>query len=177
MKEPEVSFRVALYYIKNGYTSEDVQVFIDGAHVRIKGKVQFKVQEFLRGQNCIKIDDTLKRWQGVYEVEGYKSKIIVKSRPGFGDVIVNLKDGRQLYIESKKGKSGKSSSEYPLMREAIGQLMTGCELSDNIIPCVAVPFTEKSLELAERWSMLKQMKMIGIKFLLVKDDGKLEYIG
>lgn len=176
MKEPEVSLRVALYYIKNGYTSEDVKVFIDGAHVSIKGQVQFKVKEFLRGQNCIKIDNNLERWQGVYEVEGYKSKIIVESRPGFGDVIINLKDGRQLYIESKKGKSGKSSSEYPLMKEAIGQLMTGCVLTDNMVPCVAVPYTEKSVKLANRWLDLRQMQVVGIRFILVKDDGNLYFM-
>lgn len=37
------------------------------------------------------------------------------------------------------------------MREAIGQLMTGTQLTDEIISMVAVPFSVKSYELANRW--------------------------
>lgn len=177
MKEAEVSLRVALYYIKNRSTEDDVQVFIDGAHIKTKEQVHFNIQKFLKEYNCVKVDNNIERWQGIYEVKGYKSKIIVQSTPGCGDVIVNLKDGKQLYIESKKGKNDKSSSEYSLMREAIGQLMTGCVLTDNMVPCVAVPYTGKSMELAKRWSGLRQMKVIGIKFLLVKDDCDLYVIG
>ena len=59
------------------------------------------------------------------------------------------------------------------MREAIGQLMTGMEITENIIPVVAVPFTDKSYELAFRWSKLEQIRNIGIKFFLVKEEGKI----
>lgn len=83
-----------------------------------------------------------------------------------------LTDGKQLYVESKKGKEKKrSNSEYPLMREAIGQLMTGCQLSENVVPVVAVPYTEKSYELACRWTQLKQIQMVGIRFMLVRESG------
>ena len=68
------------------------------------------------------------------------------------------------------------NSEYPLMREAIGQLMTGCPMKDNIVPTVAVPYTKKSYELAQRWSQLKQIQMVGIKFMLVREDGYIEVI-
>lgn len=34
-------------------------------------------------------------------------------------------DGKQLYIDSKKGKNDRKGQESPFMREAIGQLMTG----------------------------------------------------
>lgn len=93
------------------------------------------------------------------------------SAPGIGDVNVILNDGTNLYVESKKGKANKSGQEYPLMREAIGQLMTGCELGNGIIPVVVVPYSPKSFELADRWSGLHQMQKIGIKFYLVKEDG------
>ena len=62
------------------------------------------------------------------------------------------------------------------MREAIGQLMTGCQLSDNVIPVVAVPYSDKSYELACRWSLLKQIQMVGIRFMLVCEDGDLKII-
>ena len=51
--------------------------------------------------------------------------------------------------------------------------MTGMEITENIIPVVAVPFTDKSYELAFRWSKLEQIRNIGIKFFLVKEEGKI----
>lgn len=57
------------------------------------------------------------------------------------------------------------------MREAIGQLMTGIKIDDRIIPIVAVPYSEKSLKLATEWGKYPQMKLVGIKFMLVKEDG------
>ena len=49
--------------------------------------------------------------------------------------------------------------------------MTGCELGNGIILVVAVPYSQKSFELADRWSGLPQMQKIGNKFYLVKEDG------
>lgn len=57
------------------------------------------------------------------------------------------------------------------MREAIGQLMTGCELTDKIIPAVAVPYAERSMALALKWSAYSQIKAIGLQFLLVHENG------
>lgn len=62
------------------------------------------------------------------------------------------------------------------MREAIGQLMTGCQLDENVIPVVAVPYSEKSYELACRWSRLKQIRLVGIRFMLVYEKGKVKFI-
>lgn len=82
-----------------------------------------------------------------------------------------------MYVESKKGKEGnRSNTEYPLMREAIGQLMTGCTLGEHVVPAVAVPYTAKSFELASKWSKLKQIQLVGIKFILVREDGDILYI-
>ena len=58
--------------------------------------------------------------------------IIITSEAGIGDVNVQLLDGKKLYVESKKGKENKSGQEYPLMREAIGQLMTGTQKTPYI---------------------------------------------
>ena len=62
------------------------------------------------------------------------------------------------------------------MREAIGQLMTGCDFTEDVIPMVAVPYTEKSKELAERWSNLTQIRDLGIKFALIYMDGNICFI-
>ena len=176
MKEAEVSLKIALYYIKNGYTEKDVQVSLDGAHIKTGNKIVFDITYFMNKNACKKKEDDGK-WQGTYEVEGYKPRIIVSSTPGVGDVNIHMIDGKQLFVESKKGQEkNRSNSEYPLMREAIGQLMTGCPMTDNMVPVVAVPYTEKSYELARRWSELKQIQAVGIKFILVHENGEIDFI-
>ena len=97
----------------------------------------------------------------------------MSSSPGVGDVVVHLNHGKTLYIESKKFRSG-SGGEYPAMREAIGQLMTGCP--DDNIPVVAVPYNDKSAELAERWSHNSRICNAGIRFMLVRNDGTIDFI-
>lgn len=177
MQEAEVSLRIALYYITNHLTDHDVNVSLDGAHIKTKNTTHFDIYGFLSANACRKISGTVDSWQGTYEVDGYKPKIIISSTPGIGDINIITTDSMQLYIESKKGnEKNRNHSEYPLMREAIGQLMTGCQLSEKVIPVVAVPYTEKSHELAHRWSQLKQIQMVGIRFMLVHDAGNVEII-
>ena len=177
MQEAEVSLSVALYYIRNHLTYEDVKISLDGAHIKIKDTINFDIYGFLKKNLCHKVDGSIDSWQGIYEVEGYKPRLIISSTPGVGDVNIVSLEGKHIYVESKKGKGkNRSNSEYPLMREAIGQLMTGCQMDEWLIPVVAVPYSEKSYELAQRWSQLKQMQMVGIKFMLVHDDGKVEHI-
>ena len=177
MQEAEVSLRVALYYITNYLTKNDVKVSLDGAHIKTGDTIHFDIYGFLSANSCRKVSGAVDSWQGIYEVVGYDSKIAISSTPGIGDVNITATDGTLLYVESKKGKGkNKSNSEYPLMREAIGQLMTGCQLSDNVIPVVAVPYSDKSYELACRWSQLKQIQMVGIRFMLVCADGDLKII-
>lgn len=177
MSEPEVSLLIAFYYIKNGLTKEDVYVSIDGAHVKTDEKVHFNIREFLLDHHVKKIDGDLSRWQGTYEINQNYPKLIIHSKPGYGDISIKTLDGKTIYIESKKGDLlKKRGQEYPLMREAIGQLMTGAELNDTIIPVVAVPYTEKSNNLANKWSEYPQIKLLRIRFMLVKEDGSIVVI-
>lgn len=176
MTEPEVSLRLALYHIKNHLTEQDVRVSIDGAHIKTGDVVHFDITGHLRKALCVKTEGDHDRWQGTYQVTGYDAKIILDAVPGYGDVRIRLQDGRTLYVESKKSKPGKSSQEYPLMREAVGQLMTSCAIDGDTIPAVAVPYTKKSLELAERWSRLEQIRKVGIRFILVMEDGDIRIV-
>ena len=113
MKEAEVSLKIALYYIKNGYTEKDVQVSLDGAHIKTGNKIVFDITYFMNKNACKKKEDDGK-WQGTYEVEGYKPRIIVSSTPGVGDVNIHMIDGKQLFVESNKGQDkNRSNSEYP----------------------------------------------------------------
>lgn len=175
MTEAEVILRLAMHYIKNDLTREHVTVSIDGAHVKTGNTVHFDIVGFLKDEGLYKLDDEPERWQGEYALAGYDSHVIISSTPGIGDVNIKLIDGSVVYAECKKGKNDKRGQEYPLMREAIGQLMTGCDFTENVIPMVAVPYTVKSRELAERWSGLTQIKNLGIKFALVKGSGMVDF--
>lgn len=176
MTEAEVILRLAMYYINEGLTKEHVKVSIDGAHVKTGNTTHFDIFSFIKENNLEKLDDDWARWQGEYSVTASDCHIIITSTPGIGDVNVKLIDGKVVYAECKKGKNDKRGKEYPLMREAIGQLVTGCDFGENIVPIVAIPNTEKAKELAERWSELTQIINMGIKFALVCDDGDVIFI-
>jgi len=175
MQEPEVSLRIAMKYIQDGETCKDITVSIDGAHIKTKNTVHFDLLNFMRRNGYEKRDGDDKRWQGEYQLLDHFQRIIVSSKPGVGDVTITLKDGRTLYIESKKFRSG-SGGEYPAMREAIGQLMTGCPDCSDVIPVVAVPYSAKSEELSRKWSCNKRIRNAGIRFMLVRDDGSIDFI-
>ena len=175
MTEPEVSLRIAMQYVQNGESREDVTVSIDGAHVKTLNTMHFDIVDFMREHGYLKCDDNQNRWQGEYQKLGFATHIIICSKSGIGDVTIALNNGKTLYIESKKFKSG-SGGEYPAMREAIGQLMTGCPDDENTIPIVAVPFNSKSFELSKKWSCNKRIQNAGIHFMLVYPNGNIEFI-
>lgn len=176
MQEAEVSLRLAIYHITNKLTNDNIEVCIDGAQIKTKDKVHFDIYEFLAANGIVKVQGEAGKWQGLYRIAGYEPLIHISSRPGIGDVKIKLLSGKKIYAECKKGKKNKSGQEYPLMREAIGQLMTGCELTYDMIPVVAVPYSEKSVTLARKWSVYTQIKDLGIKFYLVKEDGNIEIL-
>ena len=108
---------------------------------------------------------------------GKEHALEITSKPGEGNVVLKLDSGKKLLIEAKKGRGNKAGNpEYPLMREAIGQLMTSSFADENTLLGGAVPYSEKSLELACRWSKLPMIQRCGITFLLVKENGDLEFV-
>ncbi|MGN0169515.1 MAG: hypothetical protein ACI39H_02005 [Lachnospiraceae bacterium] len=173
MTEPEVSLYIAMYYIKNGLTKKNVQVSIDGAHVKTKSTINFDIWKFFSENDYMKLDSDADKWQGEYEIDGLDAHIVISSTPGIGDVKIETLDGKSIVVESKKGKNDKKGLEYPMMREAIGQLMTNEYAGEYVIPVVGVPYSEKSYELATRWIKLPQIQAVGIKFFLVKEDGNI----
>jgi hypothetical protein len=164
-----------MYYIRSGETSHNVSVSIDGAHVKTQNDIHFDVIGFMHDNGYAKCNGDDCRWQGEYQNENYSSHICISSKPGIGDVCIVLNNGQTLYIESKKFKSG-SGGEYPAMREAIGQLMTGCPDDESVLPIVAVPYNNKSEELANKWSQNKRISTSGIRFLLVKENGNIDLV-
>lgn len=174
MLEPEVSLLIAMQYIRDSKTRSDIAVSIDGAHIKTSGTIHFDITSFMHKNGYVKCDGDSGRWQGTYRNPNYASRIVVSSKSGVGDVVINLTVGKTLYIESKKFKSG-NSGEYPAMREAIGQLMTGCPDSPNVIPVVAVPLSSKSVELAQTWRANERIRRAGIRFMLVGNDGNIDF--
>lgn len=168
MPEAEVSLRAATALLARGVVASDIMVAIDGAQVRTGDAVHFAPREFLAamGWHCYAPDPT---WRGRYEHPGHESAIVVHSAPGKGDIVAALKDGRTIRVESKKGPlaDSKSSSEYPLMREAIGQLMTVNECTPNDLLAIVVPESRKFSALAAQWRKAPLMARLGIQIWTV----------
>lgn len=174
MQEPEVSLLIAMKYIRDGKVRNDIAVSIDGAHIKTNKTIHFDIATFMNKNGYVKCDGDNGRWQGTYQNPNYASRIVVSAKSGVGDVVIDLTDGKTLYIESKKFKNG-NSGEYPAMREAIGQLMTSCPDNINVIPVVAVPLSAKSAELAQTWQANERIRRAGIHFMLVRDDGSIDF--
>src|SRR2546422_386079 len=125
MSEAEVSLRVAFHLLDRDLAASDVEVAIDGAQIRTGDAIHFSIAEFV-GQNACTPVAPSPSWQGIYCLAGARFRIRIHSNPGRGDVVALLRSGHTLRVESKKGPLMRSlsSAEYPLLREAIGQLMT-----------------------------------------------------
>lgn len=175
MPEAEVSLRLAIFLIENELASSNVSVAIDGAQIRTGNIIHFDIDEFLR-VNCIKKITSNLGWQGTYQLKSYNRFIEVHSRPGQGDVAATLISGDVLRVESKKGPlaKSKSSEEYRLLREALGQLLTIEEHASMDRLAVAIPNSPKFAELAKCWSNAPLIKQLRIDFILVGPDGEIK---
>ena len=175
MSEAEVSLNLALFLIRNKLVVSDVFVALDGAQIKTENTTYFHIEDFMKKNNCDFID-VQKEWRGTYRISGFEKKLIVHTTAGKGDVVARLIDGSNLRVESKKGdlKQTKGSKEYPLLREAIGQLMTFEEYTENDKLAVAVPYSSKFEELTSRWKDAPLIKKLKIRFLLVRKDGRVE---
>jgi hypothetical protein len=124
MSEAAVSLRLAFWLVRKELVSDEVVVALDGAQVKVGGVVTFDVSKFLQESRWLKTDSTA-GWEGTYRHSDAASCLVIHSAPGQGDVVCRLQDGRVLRVEAKKGPltTSKSSEEYPLIREALGQLV------------------------------------------------------
>ena len=92
-------------------------------------------------------------------------------------MVAQLPSGRLLRAECKKSRLSQSpsSAEYPLIREALGQLLTIDEVSENDVLGVAVPSSPRFERLAERWRAAPLIARFGICIATV--DGKGNVMG
>lgn len=181
MPEAEVTLRLAMYLISGSYTNNDVVCAIDGAQVKVGSTVIFPIIEFLNAEGWIGLEQD-EKWQGKFVHENFSQGIIIHSSSGEGDLVSSLTNGFKLRVESKKGPivSKPGSKEYPLIREAIGQLMTIEHANDDDILAVAVPESTKFCELAVQWRARPLMKHSGIHIITVNRNNQitgLEHFG
>ncbi|WP_444943017.1 hypothetical protein ACJJIK_13280 [Microbulbifer sp. ZKSA006] len=174
MPEAEVTLRLAMFLINNAYTSKDVICAVDGAQVQVGENIIFPIIDFLsaNGWHRSKNKDA---WQGAYVNNKYPQKIVIHSAAGEGDLVSELKNGCRLRVESKKGPliAKRNSQEYPLVREAIGQLMTAEHVRDSDILAVAIPESEKFISLAKQWRTRPLMKQVGIHIITINRSNKI----
>lgn len=173
MPEAEVSLLLALHLIGEGFAKADVTVALDGAQVRIGDQHHFDVLGFMSRHGWHRVLPA-ERWQGRYESDGMAHAIEVHSSPGLGDITTLLAGKRKLIVEAKKGSliPSKSSAEYKLMREALGQLLTLEEVPANAVLAVAVPHGVRFVKLAERWRRAPLIERLGLLIVTVSPDGK-----
>jgi len=173
MPEAEVSLRLAFHLIERGLAASDVQVAIDGAQVMTTDTTHFGIAEFLHGTEWLKrATDGI--WQGIYSHSRHTPKVVIHSMPGRGDVVATLINGQSLRVECKKGPlvRSKSSQEYPLLREALGQLLTMESVGERDLLAVAVPSSPKFEDLACRWRQAPLVSRFGIRILTVGRDNQ-----
>nr|WP_320016326.1 hypothetical protein [uncultured Desulfobacter sp.] len=174
MPEAEVTLRLAIALIERSAVISDVVVAIDGAQVKTGSRIHFPIVEFLElmGWSSPIAQD---KWQCTYKHIDHGYSIIVHSSSGEGDLVAILSSGQVLRVESKKGPllRSKSSQEYPLIREAIGQLMTVEHAKASDILAVAVPESEKFTFLAQQWRKRPLMRSAGIKIITVNRNNDL----
>lgn len=173
MPEAEVSLRLALYLIRNKLVSSDVLVALDGAQIKTGNTIHFHINEFLQDNNCVRAGSS-QGWQGLYKVDNYEYALKIHSNPGKGDVVTKLFTGNGLRVECKKGPlvNSKSSQEYPLLREALGQLLTVNEYDENDRLAVAVPDSLKFRDLTSSWRNAPLIHKLQLGFLLISRNGE-----
>lgn len=175
MSEAEVSLRLAFWLTDEGLADENIDIAIDGAQIRTGDAVHFDLDRFL-SESRWKKQRASDGWRGSYEREDLNIILKIHSNPGKGDVVAKLVSGKILRVECKKGPLSRSpsSQEYPLIREALGQLLTVKEVGKNDILAVAVPHSEKFAQLATRWREAPLIKKFGILILTVARNGDVE---
>ena len=168
MAEAEVSLRLAFHLIDGKHSEGPVVVAIDGASVKCHGREIFPVAAFLISNGWSRIDGDETEWKGLWCNTNGK-QIEVHAKSGVGDVVATLRDGRRLRAEAKKGPLIKreGSKEYPLIREAIGQLMTASSANPDDLPIVLVPSSAKFNQLASDWNQLPLMQAAGIRIVTI----------
>jgi len=174
MSEAEVSLRLAHHLVVADLARASVHVALDGAQVSLRGIQHFDVPAFLASLGWRA--EVADHWRATYARQGTGTTLVVHSRPGCGDVACELEAGGSLVVEAKKGTLANcnASSEYRLLREALGQLLTLETVPEHATLAVAVPCSPRFASLARRWRKAPLVRQSGICILTVARTGEVE---
>lgn len=175
MSEAEVSLRLAFWLVREKHVSgDDNNVFV-AIDVRVGGAGMFDVAGLLRENHWRKADST-EGWRGTYAQDGAASRLVIDSASGKGDVVCRLQDGRVLRVKAKTGSltNSRSSEEYRLLQETLGQLLMLEDVSKKDVLAIAVPYSPRFTKLAERRREAPLIKQLGILILTVGRDGQVD---
>lgn len=170
MPEAETSLRVAFHLLESRL-AEKVEVAIDGAQIKTMDQVHFNIGAFLMDAHCAHVAPK-DGWRGAYLHAPSGGYLNIHSKSGQGDVVATLKNDRKLRVEAKKGtlERSKSSQELPLLREALGQLLTIKEVGPLDLLAVAVPESPRFSRLAACWRDAPLVKRVGFQILTVSRE-------
>ena len=174
MAEAEVALRLAFHLLRAPGSAGRAQVAIDGAQIKVHGTEVFPLPAFLEAEGWKQVEESGKNpWQGVYKKDSLE--LDVRAQSGVGDVVCRV-GGKTVRAECKKGPLvlKKGSPEYPLIREALGQLLTIEEVREGDVLVVAVPLTDQFRTLAARWNSRPLVRRAKIRIVLVGRDGGVE---
>jgi len=174
MPEAEVSLRLAFYLLALPGSQGVAEVAIDGAQIRVHGSEVFPIATFLADAGWKQVRQVGKNdWQGWYERKGQRLRIHATS--GVGDVVAVVGD-KQIRAECKGEPLVKKpgSREYPILRGALGQVVTVEEVEANDLLVVAVPDTARFRRLANKWGKAPLVARSGIQIVLVSRGGAVE---
>jgi len=168
------SLLLAFYHLNQPDSSGLAEVAIDGAQVRVGENEIFPITCNL--SECQWTQDEQrgrKEWQGIYERDGQHLKI--HSTPGVGDVVRSVGPTR-FRAECKGGPLIRSPGgrELPILRGALGQLLTVEHVEDNDVMVAAVPFSPNLKSLADAWRDRPLVANSKIEIVLVHRNGSLE---
>jgi hypothetical protein len=174
MPEAEVSLRLAFHLLSLPDAGGSAQVAIDGAQIRVHGAEVFPIDAFMTAEEWTMTTRMGKNaWQGTYVREDHQ--LTIHSRSGVGDVVAVVADKR-IRAECKGGPLVKKpgSREYPVLRGALGQIVTVEQVDGDDVLVVAVPYTPRFQRLADRWREAPLVRRMGIRIVLVGRDGMVE---
>ena len=174
MPEAEVTLRLGFYLLALPSSPDVAEVAIDGAQVKVHGAEVFPIAAFLLDMGWKQVKHIGKNeWQGWYEKGGQRLKIDAK--PGVGDIVVTV-GVKRIRAECKGGPLPKKpgSREYPILRGALGQVITVEQVDVNDILVVAVPRTPRFRKLADKWRKAPLVLRSRIQIVLVGRDGTVD---
>ncbi len=166
--------RLAFHLLSRPNSSRTASIAIDGAQIRCDGRAIFPIAEFLNEMNWQKIEQIGGNdWHGTYQ--NNVNVIRIHSNPGCGDVVTTI--GNQTIRSECKGGPlihRKGSREYPIIREALGQLLTIEQITESDIYVVAVPKSPRFQSLIKEWRTRPLIKKTQIRFALVDRNGTVD---